>query len=276
MTDPRLVEDMPDVEYHAHPALSATQMKQLIKAPAIYRWWKDNPPEHKDHFDFGKAAHRRVLGVGEAVRVLDFKDWRTKAAQEAKAKAYADGVVPILAADDERIEAMAQALREHPVARYLFQPGEGRAELSAFWTDEETGIELRCRFDWMPNPVEGRRLIVSDLKTAASSEPDPWLRSAANFGYAIQQEQYLEGVRATGLGDPDSRYVFAVVEKEPPYLVTVVQLDEDAERIGRHLRREAISRLVECTKSGHWPGYSDDVVQGSLPAYYVNQFEGVI
>lgn len=275
------VYDMPDAEYHGiKHALSCSGAKKLLppSCPAIYRYELDNPPESKPHFDFGHAAHKMVLGVGAEIRYITSKDakgnpstgWATKDAKDQKAKAYAEGAIPLLEEERGIIEGMAAALRAHPIASALLNPENGQPEQSLFVVDEQSGIPLRARFDWLPNVVPGRRMIIVDFKTTVSADPTAIAKSVANYGYFMQDAFYSDMVRALGM-DPDPAFVFVFQSKEPPYLVTVVELDDDAKRIGRGLNRRAIELYADCLANDEWPTYSDEVVQISLPAWFTAQ-----
>jgi hypothetical protein len=261
------VHDIPEADYFAATdALSCSGAKLLLppNCPALFRWRQDHP-EHKDVFDFGSAAHKMVLGAGPKIALVDAPDWRSKAAKEAKAEAYADGATPLLLADFSRVQAMAEAILRHPVANALVGPGRGNAERSLFWVDEDTGVHRRCRVDQLPNPGPGR-YVVTDYKTCAKADPASIAKAVANFGYAMQDAWYLDGATALGLAD-DPAFVFIFQEKEPPYLVTVVQLDDEARAVGRERNRIAIERFRDCTEAGHWPGYSEDIEQIALPPW---------
>lgn len=264
--------DMPEDVYHAHRhALSASGAKALLppSCPAKFKWRLDNP-EHKDVFDFGHVAHRLILGRGSKIVPLDYPDFRSKEAKEARVKVREEGKTPILAKDYERAVDLAAAVMAHPEAAELFTDGE--PEVSAFWTDEATGIPRRARFDWLRNVKEGRRLIIGDLKTAVSSEPDEFSRACANFGYAIQAANYIDAAVALGL-DPDPAFLFVAVEKDPPFVVTVGQLDPDSLQVGRYLLRKAIGVFAECTASDTWPGYAQGVADLSLPYWFQSRHE---
>ncbi len=267
------IYDIDDATYHNDPvpggSLSNTEARRILKAPAIYKWFKGRQ-EHKPEFEFGHAAHLAILGVGAQVVVLDFDDWRTKDARTARDEARAAGRSPVLAKEWATVEAMVTALRAHPIANTLLTSQGGRSEQSMFWqdTDPFTGrtVWLRGRLDRLPAvPVSGR-MIVADYKTAASAEAGAFARSAANFGYHCQGSWYLDGVRSI-LGVDDPAFVFVVQERDAPYLVNVIELDETALTIGRDRNRAAIARWIECTDNNHWPGYSDDVELVSLPRW---------
>ena len=270
------VYDIPVDQYHADPvtpeSLSSTGARLLLapNCPAIFRHRQDNPL-FKDEFDFGHAAHQMFLGAGAEIEVIEGDDWRKKAAQEAKKLAHAEGRIPLLEKDYEVVTEMAAVLREHPVAAALLDPNTGNPEQTLVWRDERTGVWRRALLDWLPNaPISGR-LIVPDYKTTNSANPDSIQKSAYNYGYHQQADWYLDGVRALDLG-PDPAFVFIFQEKTAPYLVTVVQLDPIAMRLGRERNREAIDLYRKCVAADRWPGYSDEIELISLPAYVENQY----
>lgn len=272
IAEPGIHLELDEHEYHADPvdggSLSVTEAKRILDCPARYRWYKDNGEERKDTFDFGHVAHGMVLGVGREIVVCDFDDWRTKDARTAKAEAREAGLVPILTDDSETVKAMAEALKQHPIAMRLF--ANGHPEVSMFWHDLEPfsgeTVMLRGRLDWLPEPPESGRMIIPDYKTAVSAEGRAFGRSAASYGYHSQAAWYMDGVRAL-LGVDDPAFVFVVQEKEPPYLVNVIELDETALTIGRDRNRRAIATWIECTAKNEWPGYGTDVELVSLPRW---------
>lgn len=275
------VYDIPDAVYHADPvpggSLSSHGARLLLppSCPALFRHYRENRRPDKPTFDFGHAAHRLVLGAGADLVVVDADDWRTKAAREEQQQAYAAGKTPLLKKDMAVVEDMAAAILAHPVASALFTPSRGKAEQSAFWVDEETGIWRRARFDWLPHASDTGRMILPDYKTAVSAEPDAFAKSCANYGYHCQASWYVDAVRALRLAQ-EVAFVFVVQEKTEPYLVTVAELDFPAMRIARAQNRQAIEVYAECSATDTWPSYSDDVAHISLPAWYQRTHEDLL
>lgn len=273
---PGVYPDMPFVDYLADPvpggSLSRSGARLLLPpyCPALYRWRQDHPEKPKKEFDFGHAAHLQVLGDGPELEVVDAPDWRTKAAREQRDAARAEGRVPILVADWEQVQEMAAAIKAHPIASQLLAPGAGTPEVTLIWRDEETGVMLRIRLDWLPNKGSGR-LIVPEYKSARSAQTEEFARAAANYDYNLQAAWQMAGVRALGIAD-QVRHVFVAQDKEPPYLVNVIELDERAVRTGNTLMRWAIDLYQRCMTSGRWPGYAADVEQAALPDWYLARF----
>ena len=247
--EPGIYDGIPEPDYHADPvpagSLSQSGAKTILRAPALYRWQRDHPV-HKDVFDFGTAAHAKVLGKGAPVVVLDFPTWQTNAAKAARDEARAKGETPLLVKDALIVDEMATALLEHRLASMLLAKGE--PEVSAFAPDPATGVMRRGRVDWLS------RHVITDYKTAATADPAAFGRSAAAYGYHMQAAWYLDLFR--DLGADVEAFAFIVQEKEPPYLVEVIELDERAVDRGRVLNARALERYRDCRASGVWPGYS--------------------
>lgn len=276
ITEPGVYE-MSNEEYHADPvpggSLSSTGARRLLPpgCPAQYRWTVDHPDtDPKPHFDVGHAAHMLVLGRGPKIVSVPYDSWRTAKAKVMRDVIRGEGGVPLLAEQYDRVVDMAAALRAHPLAKLLFDPDRGQPEQSLFWVDEPSGVWCRARLDWLPDRIPGMRMIVPDYKTADKVDLDALSRSCATYGYHQQDAFYRAGVQALGLADADCRFLLVFQAKDPPYLVTVVEMDHVAQRLGHRLNRQAISIYRSCRDAGEWPAHADDVVQLQLPAWYEN------
>lgn len=279
VTEPGVYDDIPAEDYHRDPvpggSLSCSGAKKLLppSCPAIFDYERNNPPASTKTLDIGSAAHRIVLGTGPEIVVVEADDWRTNKAKAEKAEAYLRGAIPLLRKDYEPIVAMADKLRQHRLAMALLDQDGHRAEASAFFPDDTTDVTRRCRFDVLPPRRDASRLIIPDYKTSVSANPAKFAKSAMDYCYHQQAAWYVDAAIALELGD-DPVLVFVVQEKTPPYLVSVVQLDALAVRIGRHLNRDAINLYAECSRAGEWPGYADnDIAHVPLPSFYEWQFE---
>jgi hypothetical protein len=271
------VYDLPADVYHTDPvppdlggSLSSSGAKLLLppSCPAIFDWARTHPT-FSGAFDFGHAAHAKVLGAGAEIVAVDADDWRGKAAREAKDQARAEGKTPLLAKDVAVVDAMAAKLLEHPVASALLDPDHGKPEQSLFAQDEESGgVWLRAMLDWLPDPGPGRTIIPDYKSTADTGNPDAFDRAMAEYRYHGQAAWNLDLMRRLGLADDDARFVFIVQSKKAPYLVSVIEPDADAMEVGREENRAAIALYAQCVSTGTWPGYGDAVTSASLPPWY--------
>jgi hypothetical protein len=60
-------------------------------------------------------------------------------------------------------------------------------------------------------------------------------------------------------------FLFVVQEKQPPYLVNVIELATPWLQMAAERNRRAREIYAECTASGVWPGYKADVAMASAP-----------
>lgn len=271
------VYDLPEAVYHADPvpvgSLSSTGARKLLECPAKFHHDRHAKKAPNPTFDFGSAAHKMILGEGPELVVVDADSYRTKDAREARDAAHARDAIPLLPFEYRQIEQMAAVLSEHPVAAKVFSPERGLAERSLFWTDVDTGVWCRARVDHLPEDEVGAPyFIASDFKTTASAQPDKITKAVYDYGYHIQAAWYLEGIRALGIHH-SPRMVFVFQEKTPPFLVTVVELDGAALRIGHNQAKQALATYKKCSESGHWPGYSDRVETIALPVWAERKLE---
>ncbi|MGI4850761.1 MAG: PD-(D/E)XK nuclease-like domain-containing protein [Janthinobacterium lividum] len=266
--------DMTNEDYHAHPALSSTGARTLVKeCPAVYQYERQHG-RHSEAFDIGSAVHLLVLEphLFDARVVACGPDFTTKDAKAKRAAAYADGLIPLRDGDMETVRNMRAALQADPMAAAAFTGGS--AEQSLFWVDPEFGIPCRTRPDYLPQHT--RYLI--DLKTAATSHPAEFEKDAAKFGYYAQASWYLDGVEAVSGVRPE-RFAFVVVAKKPPHLVTVHWVTPEALQWGAIENRYARGVYAYCTATNNWPGYTQQVDQPArafdltIPGWKVRDME---
>ena len=247
----------------AGPSLSSTGARRILQSPSLYRHEADHPETATDAMDIGSVAHKRILGVGSDVRIVDARDWRTKAAQTARNEGRADGLVVVHRGQLRGTGAMARAVRRHSLAARIL---DGAAkEVSGWWVDPETGVCCRMRIDAL-HP----RAVV-DVKTTAVT-PDEWVRiHVARYGYHIQAAWYLDGHEAiTGQRLP---FLWVLVRSAPPHDVWVVDLADVDINLGRERAREARALYAECASLDDWPeagrapGEQPDVLHLSLPGW---------
>jgi hypothetical protein len=276
----RRISGLPAVDYHAMRALSASGAWLLAEECAAKFLWRSpwNPLyelEMKSDFDIGVAAHLAVLEPerqAESIVLIEAGDYRTTKAREARDTARAAGKVPLLPYQFDIVRAIAGSIRGHPIAAESFRGGE--AEVTLVWHDPETGVPCKARPDYLP--AHGRWIV--DLKTAASANPRSWRDQAYRLGYHARAAWYLDGAEAV-LGQFPDEYWFVIVEKEPPYLVSVVSFDNDALAWGRTANHKACERFAVSAAANDWPGYRepgqnhDRAFRIGLPAWAIYQLQ---
>lgn len=267
-----IVHELPEADYFAHPALSSTQARELLRAPAEYKYNLTHPRADKPEFDLGHAVHALVLGRGAETVVYPPTVLgkggaaNTVAAREWAETARAKGQTPVKQDVADQVTAMAEAVLAHPMAHILLEQ-DSDPEVSVFATDPDTDVDMRARFDKLPSA--GRTPVAVDLKTARDASPKGFARAAAEHGYAVQRGHYMDCHTYAGGIDLDG-FVFVVVESTAPYLVGVYRLNSEWEALGTQEARRARRIYRECADTGTWPGYSPSIEALIAPFWVIS------
>ncbi len=128
------------------------------------------------------------------------------------------------------------------------------------WTCPRTGLQRKGKPDiTLPNGD------VMDLKSCEDASPEGFAKAAYNYGYHIQAADYLEGNRVQN--DKIGDFYIIAVEKVAPYKVVVYKLSHEFIALGYEERDKLIDLYLECSKNNYWPGYSDEIMELSLPSW---------
>jgi exodeoxyribonuclease VIII len=246
-----------NADYHADPAISASQLKTVMQSPYHY-WSRYLDPDRvamvpTAAMRFGSLAHCAVLEPDELSKRYQLApDRRTKEGKAAVVEMAAAGIEAASEADMVLAVNMAVAVHGHPTAGALLQSGQ--AEQSFWFDDIATGMRCKCRPDWF----DGTTIV--DLKTCQDASPAGFAKAIANFGYQIQAAHYLAGTLAT-------RFIFVAVEKTAPYAIGVYELDTEALVHGSIARHNALQVLQDCKAVNNYPGYTDGIQTLQLPGW---------
>ena len=260
---------MTNAEYHANKAVSKSDLDLINRSPLHYINAAQNPKEQTEAMLFGSVVHKLILEpetfAAEYIAAPKC-DRRTKEGK-ARWQEFVDNITTETVISEEMLAeatAVAEAVRKNPVADKLLKGGQ--AEQSYFWTDSETGIECKCRPDYLRS--DG---IVVDLKTTENASPEKFVKSSYDYRYYVQAWWYLHGLKQCGVDAHD--FIFIAVEKKPPYAVCVYAADDLMLQLGE---REAVDNLrtyAECEKSGIWYGYEKEpeIHSLSLPDWVIRK-----
>ncbi|UXC34818.1 PD-(D/E)XK nuclease-like domain-containing protein [Cupriavidus gilardii] len=257
-------------DYHAMPGASKSVLDSIAQSPAIAyaRHIDPNRPAPRERAGQleGQLAHCAVLepdefgkryAVGPGVSTKAVKAWKEFEA------ALPAGVVGIKPEQYEVAMRQAESVRALPEIRDAL--AHGAAEVSAFWIDEATGMQCRCRPDWVHDCGDAG-VILLDLKTYSDASPAEFRRQVARKRYHVQDAFYSDGYAAAS-GLRVLGFVFVAVETEYPFAASALMLDDIAKDTGRALYRRDLATYAECMRTAAWPGYSDQIEIISLPAW---------
>lgn len=262
---------MDNAAYHAHSAVSKSHLDLIARSPLHYWARYLDPdrvaPEPTPAMRLGTALHTHVLELSKwdeqiAVAPGDINR-RTKEGREqwAAFEAAAKRKTVITADDAAQVMAMGRAVLVHPAAAMLLGL-PGKAETTHMWTDASTGLDCKCRPDWLTDDGS----IVVDLKTTKDASPRGFKQSVANYRYHVQAAWYLHGLEQATGRRPD-QFIFICVESTAPYACAVYAADAEMIERGHDQAMRDLAKLAVCRAADHWPSYSEQIETLSLPGW---------
>lgn len=266
-----LVYDLSNEDYHAHPAISKSGLFDFASCPANFfalHLAEDRPAIEETAWQrTGTLLHTLVLepSTFESRYAVGPDANRNSKAWKDFADSVTDGRALLKPSEYEEGKRQAESLLSHSEVREAMT--SGRAEVSAFWIDEETGVQCRCRPDWVYDLGEPG-VILMDVKTG-NPDPDIFRLQAAKLGYDIQDAMYSEGYEAASRRKVLA-FVFAIVDPSYPYLSSCCVLDDDSRESGKRKYRALLNKYAECKKTNQWPGWNG-IQTIRLPNYAIDQ-----
>jgi hypothetical protein len=251
---------MNNSEYHAHPAIGASDIKAFLRSPYHYWCAKHGPARVKKpptpSMQLGTALHATVLepdrfdaeyGIGLNLPKRSNADKALHQEHEARYKFI------LTPSEYEQVLSMATSLQTHPVAGEILRT-LSETETSHFLTCPRTGLEIKCR----PDGLRVRNHSIIDLKTTVDASDRKLRYTFSDFGYDVQAVHYLHCLPGY------CSFVFLMVENTPPYAVRVVYLGDawlGAARLKHFKALDSIGHLTETLGlATPWPAYESKML----------------
>ena len=281
--EPGLYPDATFGEYRSWRAVNAGTICRGRRSMAHLRHWLRTPPKPAtDSMRKGSLIHAAKL---EPLALLEryvvmpaFEDQvRKPDGSEYTApklsKAYKELVAEFTAANSHRevvsqqwyddMLGMLEAIRRHGRASH-YLGGDGPTELSVVWTDPDTGIKCKARYD----KIDHDHKALPDLKTTADAQR--FEQTIARFSYHIRGAFYEDGWKAV-TGD-DYTYCLVAVETEAPYGIRAAPLGNTASAVGRQIYKETLRQCAQAKATNEWPSYLNPL-EWSLPSWALPEGE---
>jgi len=287
--------DLSISDYHRnYTHISATSIKEAKRSLKQYKWFREGKfqKERQTHFDFGNAFELALLdksNFDKEVAILQTEYWKAEALKEkpdlkvpANSKKYKDFrdafvlenekryIIPDVGPQSfEYIEAMLESCYSDETIKKLISGTE--YQLSIFWTDPETGLQLKTR----PDICKRKKNVIVNLKTTTDGSPKAFSRDLANYDYPLQACVEISGCIESGLMAEVDNYFWLLVEKEPPFNATIYEFDKADIKLCMDEYSYLINRIANAKNEDNWPGYSDQadnqfgILQARIPNYYL-------
>ena len=269
MTDRELIElgivsGLDNDLYHKASGLSCTNLKIMLRSPAHYHASILFPQKTTAEMQLGSALHTAVLQpdlFDEEYMELPKLDRRTKEGKELYKQYSESGKILLDSATVSTVQKMKESLMQHTIISSVLSSGS--PELSCFGCLPEFPHTLiKCRPDWYNEKLG----VLLDLKTACDASPKAFIKACVDYLYHLQHALYLDLFSHVS-GRRIQAFLFAAVEKEPPYAVAIYELNAEAVEMGRELYRKAILAYNDSLDRHYWVGYSPKIEILQLPAW---------
>ncbi|MBA2684741.1 MAG: hypothetical protein H0U66_09645 [Gemmatimonadaceae bacterium] len=268
----------PDV-YHAdpckRPSLSSSIISTIITdtvADAAFKHPRLNPelePDDKTQYDLGSVAHELLLGRGAGIVVIDAEDWRKADTKAQREEAIRAGKQPCLVAVHEQATAMVAAarkqLQDDPENRDAFTNGVAEQVAIAKLPTSQGPLYCRTMIDWRMNDAPR----IYDYKTfAPGADPDGFVKYLFREGRDVQDPFYsMVFAELEGIDWQQVEFRYVVQCPKPPYILAVIELDEQARAFAKERVDWAMERWAADGKAGRWSGYLPRTHYVGAPPY---------
>jgi hypothetical protein len=280
-------------DYHASEGYSATSIKQAKKSLKHFDSHLKGklPKSESPALSFGNAFELALLSPNEYLqRVAVFPDkefvenaliekpdlkvprnsaYYKKASEEWIHSNRGKYVINDAGEDSfETIEEMLSSCYQDKYIQGLIKNTE--YQLSLYWTDPETGLQLKTR----PDFVKRKKNIIVNLKTTTDGSPEGFMRDMVKWDYPLQAIIETTGCLATGLMDKVDNYFWLVVEKVAPFNATIYEFSPEDMSSLRMTLEYNLSKIKKAQDANLWPGYSQEadneygILTAKLPSWY--------
>ena len=277
--DPHWKENLSEVDYHSNKGfVGSTSLRKILSSPKAFYWdfFKGNTEESTDDMKIGTLLHSAVLEgtkfLDKYVLMPDFGDFRSPKNREKRDAWKNDlpaGTMVVKQDELEMIKGVVGSVLEHEYASSLLK--NGKPEISGFYADEETGIKLKVRPDFLS--FDGTKLI--DFKSTRSADWRKYGGSVYDYRYDFQMFMYSEGIKFIS-GKKPEMHVHIAVEKKPPYECAVYYfLDEDLGQAHSDYRM-SLDKLKHCITENKWQQRQVEAERVYVPNWFIlNSTEGL-
>lgn len=273
MPEPGIYHDISAEEYHSIAALSKSRMDALHRSPAHLLAYLQEPHEDTAATILGSLTHTLAMEPGlfdSRYMVFDDIKRSTKIGKANCEAAELAGCIPLNKETLAQAQAMAKALRDHPVAGGAFWADGTAYEISVFWEEfvEELGVYVPCkaRIDVLNPDLGDFGCLIADIKKTRDASPGFMRRHVLEYRYHVQAAWYRRGVYAAAKMHT-KQFLLMCVEDAPPYPVGLYNISEDAQAKALREIKEDVETFARCSLTDEWPGYPVEVIELDLPAW---------
>lgn len=272
------VINMPNDVYHKFGGVSKSGLDKIAESPAAYKSQGEYTTSRA--IVVGSALHAAILEpdlfASEYHLLLEVKD-RRAAEYKTVSKLYGADYTLVQSECENLNSMLLEAKKDAEISGYFLKLGF--SEISAFIRCPDTGVLLRCRYDYL---VIDENLCV-DLKKTRDASYDGFSKSIDSYRYHVQDAMYSHVYKL--LTNCDLTFKFVAIQETAPHTARVYTLDEHAKMIGDYYFKRDLAVFADCYKRNFWPhsGCNGEIglqswaiakYEQEIDAKLMNEFEG--
>lgn len=243
-------EGIENEAYHSSAGYSNSFLTAVLRSPAhaMSRGkWKSTR-----NMEIGSAFHSSTLEpdlYAKDYRIVEC-DARTSTLYKQACKDHPSALVLTLA-ESETVKGMTAGVYRNPKLREIIEQ-PGKAEVVYFAVDPDTGLTIKCKFDWLTDSG-----VCMDIKKTQDARMYKFSQSINTYMYHMQDAFYRHVYRCA-TGEDLQEFYFGAVEEQKPHASNRWRLGPESRKKGDALFREALTTLAVCLDRGEFPAYPDD------------------
>lgn len=257
-------EGIDNETYHSSEGYSNSFLTALLRSPAhaVARpKWKSTR-----NMEIGSAFHCNTLEpelFKRDYRIVECDDRRSPL-YKAACKDHPSAQV-LTIGEHDTVQGMTAGVYRNAKLREIIEL-PGSPEVAFFAVDPDTGLSIKCKFDWLTDCG-----ISLDLKKTQDARDFAFSRSIHSYMYHMQDAFYRH-VYKCATGEELQEFYFGAVEEQRPHASNRWRLGPESRKKGDALFREALITLAVCLDRGEFPAYPDDGDDEiEIPAYTFEQ-----
>lgn len=260
-------------EYKQIEAVNHGRLKLMDLSPWHYHQYRESKPTKA--LEFGIWFHESLLEPKnfDSKYIVEPKyssNGRTKEGKEERSRFAAENPGKIVLSEDDflTLKSMRESVMTDQYGKRIFNGGQ--PEMTATWSDRETGIPCKGRIDWISDELPN---VIVDLKTTNDANPNNLMKACYNYKYYTQAAFYLQAWE-TIQGKKADGFIFVFVEKpddpqNTPLPPQIYELSKDFLNLGNQKIKEWLNKLNEIQKKNteEYPHYTYGLSVLNLPAW---------
>lgn len=277
-------EGLEDEIYHSDKsAVNFSSLKHMEKSENAFakEYWGPRKKEKKRQ-RIGKLAHMALLEGSKFkeryVVMPEFESFDSKGNKsDSKNTTYYKNKVsewersitkdqiPITEEERTQLFMIIDSILSNKKAVKLLS--DGKPELAGYWTDKETGINLRVKPDFLHFNLG----IMVDFKTTVDARWEMFRKSVEGYRYDIQMAMYEDGVFNI-TGEKPRAKAWLVVEQENHFECRIHDVSPTYEDIGKFEYRRCLNLLAKAIDKGSFDQGGDEILIGEPTHWFMKKY----